>query len=313
MRTRIILFISFIVVFAISLLIINAYASPDRTTLLPIVEELAIQQIENEQGTFLGEAILSEFQGFGEFKFLSGEKYLGTWDSSQMDGNGDIIFPGIGIYTGEFSNNQRSGLGTFIWDDGDSYNGMWYGDAMHGEGTYIFKNGAIIKGSFTNNEIENGQLIFESDASLHSSETIIYWSLEIINGGFYGDVSFKTSSGLEYYGDFPIANTVIRAAVTYADGNEYSGDLFNGIRTGFGKYTWFSGGATSSYTGEWSNNLMHGEGAYYYTSTRSNAYPRLVGTFENGVPTGTCSYYQKAGFTFNTVWKNGICISVREQ
>ena len=55
---------------------------------------------------------------------------------------------------------------------------------------------------------------------------------------------------------------------------------------------------------------MSGDGAYYYSS---GEYPRLEGLFEANLPVGICIYYQDEEISYETVWENGVCVSIKEK
>ena len=313
MKVKIVLFFIFIIVLTTSILVINRFASPERITPPSIDESIVVRQIESAQGTYLGETISFIYQGFGEFTFLSGEKHLGSWDNSQMSGNGSTIFPGIGQYVGEYSGGVRSGRGTFTWFDGDIYDGKWQNDSMSGEGTYTFSSGATMEGFFTNNTIMYGRYNYVTEVYDDGMRVTIFLTVEISEGNFSDTIEFRTSSGLIYIGGFPKADSEVPAEITYPDGNRYTGVLINGKRSGEGVFTWMNstyGPRECAYNGEWANDLMNGEGVYYYGVLD---YPRLEGTFENGIPTGTCVYFKDERFSYVTVWTDGICTSIVEQ
>lgn len=71
--------------------------------------------------------------------------------------------------------------------------------------------------------------------------------------------------------------------------------------------TWSDG---ASYDGEWSDDVMNGRGEYCYAP--GSAGSRLVGTFENGMPNGECTWYQNDAKSYKTIWENGKCVKVIE-
>ena len=93
----------------------------------------------------------------------------------------------------------------------------------------------------------------------------------------------------------------------YSNGDKYKGRFLNNKRSGQGTYTWKEDGAR--YTGAWTNDKMNGNGTYYYSDEE---YPRLEGRFSDGVPNGTCTYYETANADYRTTWSNGECEKVEE-
>ena len=55
---------------------------------------------------------------------------------------------------------------------------------------------------------------------------------------------------------------------------------------------------------------MSGEGTYIYPSEK-NGY-KLVGTFANGKPNGSCQYYVDSTAYYQTDWSNGKCEKIYE-
>jgi hypothetical protein len=310
MKKKIVLFVTFVVMFFGAMLCINYFIPPDRM-MPPINGDASIQQIETAKGTYLGETLVLIFQGFGEFAFLSGEKYLGSWDNSFMDGDGRLVFPGAGIYDGAFDDGLRVGDGTFTWEDGDIYKGYWGADAMSGEGVYTFSNGCVVTGIFANNKITEGQISYEEAVEDSESATIVYWSSGIQAGKIANPVEFRTSAGLIYSGEFPESNKTVTVEITYPDGNKYIGELVNGIRSGSGKFEWYTDGTLQAiYDGEWADDMMEGDGIYQYTGSK---FPYITGTFSSGVPIDSCIYQKDATYSYDTEWVDGRCVSVKEQ
>ena len=83
--------------------------------------------------------------------------------------------------------------------------------------------------------------------------------------------------------------------------------MVNGQKSGQGTYKWTSG---ASYEGEWSDDQMNGSGSYFYP-TDEDGY-KLVGSFENGQPTGECQYYVNPAKHYKTDWMNGRCVKIYE-
>ena len=50
---------------------------------------------------------------------------------------------------------------------------------------------------------------------------------------------------------------------------------------------------------------MNGQGTYYYGETQ-----RIVGTFIDGKPNGTCYYYDEYGAAYISYWNNGEQTSI---
>ena len=309
MKKALILFVSFCLVFALSLGLI--YHKANSTVVLPEAGDIQWRgHIENSKGTYNG-AILNElFSGEGEFKFISGEIYSGEWMNSHMSGNGTVIFPGVGVYSGEMAESKRNGSGTFTWESGAKYTGNWENDTMSGVGTYYFENGCALAGTFENNKLQEGTLTYEAE----NVEKLTDIDIQKLSCCFSKDattVTFQTKGGLMYSGDLSGLSANGQASITYPSGNSYEGDVVKGKRNGTGKFFWKdkSGKVTACYDGQWIDDHMNGQGKYFYSG---GGYPYLQGTFVKDKPDGKLTYYKAAGNTFETTWSNGSCTNVKE-
>lgn len=255
--------------------------------------------VETIDGTYLGELYGDSFNGTGQFDFLSGEIYTGSWKDSAMSGSGKMTFKGIGTYDGTYIDSKRVGKGTFVWENGDKYDGEWADDKINGDGTYTFANGNYVKGSFEKNKVSNG--------TYHISTENYICDIPISDGVLASTIKISFASGESYEGG--VSNGMINGngAIKYRDGATYNGEFKDNRKAGIGTYTWASG---ECYEGAWENDTMVGKGVYYYKS--KGQAPKIEGTFLNGKPDGECKYYETSSITYNTTWKNGKCIKVAE-
>lgn len=89
----------------------------------------------------------------------------------------------------------------------------------------------------------------------------------------------------------------------YFTGDYYEGQVVENNKEGTGTYTWKNGAV---YIGEWKNDMMNGEGIYYFSSA---VYPHLEGNFTANRPSGYCEYYTDENVSITTIWENGECVS----
>lgn len=310
MKKNLLSFVVFVLAYLGSIGFIYYKANP--TTII-MAEQEPLEwhgRVENEYGTYDGTLIGDLFNGDGSFRFMSGETYVGDWQDSYMDGNGVMLFPDIGKYKGELSYSMRNGYGTFIWITGEKYYGFWENDEMSGLGTYVFSSGAKIEGEFQKNKPVSGILRYEDKASEDDPDTKII-SLKYTFSKSKREIVFSTKGGLKYDGDASGLFTSGSATITYPSGNTYKGQILEGLRDGDGEYKWIdsSGKVLSFYEGKWSANHMNGAGEYHFSNSQ---YPYLSGKFKNDVPSGTSVYYKAEGNTFETKWKKGKCVSIKE-
>ena len=256
--------------------------------------------VENVNGKYIGNVINDNFEGSGQFQFLSGEIYVGNWTKSKMSGDGKMIFEGIGTYDGEYLDSKREGNGVFTWDNGDKYDGHWSNDKIDGNGKYSFASGAKLIGKFSENKIVQGTYTITSD-----SYTI---ERTIENGILLNKYHVILFSGDSFDGSFNNGQLSGYGILHYSNGDFYSGNFENGMRNGIGTYEWKNG---VRYIGSWQSDVMSGDGIYYYNKN-SGDYPRLEGTFTDGKPNGKCNYYETSNVQYETQWENGQCIKVEE-
>lgn len=265
-----------IIAFSVILSLVITYTSPSKyVTSADIEQQMTI--VESEGGEYIGRVIESVYEGEGQFQYIDG-----------------------GIYSGDFTDSERSGTGIFEWPNGDIFSGSWLEDQMV-EGTYMFSTGASYAGTFTDNQFNTGTYDLGEGASGKGYKSFV---VKIVDGEI-NSVDFQTTGGLDYDGKINGQATIV-----YPSGNQYSGNVKNGVRSGEGKFKWVSNGTVvASYDGNWKDGVMSGTGSYYYSS---NSYPYITGKFVNGKPDGTATYYKGAGNTFSTTWSNGSCTSVKE-
>ena len=339
--------IGLVFVFLVVLALVSNFASPDKlTSSEPFSQIYTI--IESEGGTYLGAATDLAYSGIGEFQYIDGGIYEGSFVDSLRDGEGvftwengdrfegtwsadgmlegtftfangisytgtfsndsfdrgyfdsETTFASGGTYIGSIEGSKRGGEGTFVWENGDSFSGIWEDDKM-ADGTYSFADGRSYTGSFKNNKFDTG--VF-SLGSLTTEKGFESFEALFTSGNLTG-FNFKTTDGLSYNGD--ISGD---ASITYKSGNTYVGEVKNGVRHGDGEFKWKSNSSvTASYDGDWVEGVMSGSGSYYYSAS---SYPYITGTFVNGKPDGTATYYKESGNTFTTTWANGTCSKVVE-
>ena len=276
----------------------------------------------------------SKMTGDGTLEFPGIGRYNGSFLNNMRSGSGVFIWDDGDIYDGEWANDAMNGVGTYTFRDGSVITGSFKMNAL-ANGRYVFEqdeadgnDDAIlywsigISDNMLTDPLEfrtSSGLIFVGDCP--KPDTIIQAQVtypdgsvyvgNLINGIRTGEGVYTWAVGDKYDGDWENDAMSGVGAYTFSSGNLYVGTLADGVRSGAGVFTWYSNDLiVASYNGEWSNDIMCGNGNYFYSSSD---YPKLSGVFENGIPTGTCIYYQNTTFSFETVWVDGSCISVRER
>lgn len=252
------------------------FTLPDRYAAAHIGETKMV--VESAGGTYIGPVADAYYEGEGKFRHLDGS-----------------------VYDGTFAKSKRSGEGTFHFANGDIYTGTWVDDAMI-EGTYTFVDGRTYQGKFEDGRFSSGIFSLGSRAAALGFQE----SSADVDDGQISALNFTQTDGTHYNG--AVSGW---AEIKYANGNTYEGNVKEGVRDGSGTFTWCAadGSELASYKGDWQDDQMDGSGTYYYTK---ESYPRLTGTFQNGVPDGEMKYVKNSSKTFTTVWKDGTCTAVKQ-
>lgn len=268
------------IIFIVAIIFIGVYGviksmtSPNHLTSGPAVPQT--MYIESSGGTYYGAVEKALYKGKGIFKFLKEGKYVG-----------------------EFSQSKRNGSGTFIWNNGDALTGTWKDDQIV-EGTYITLQGVTIEGSFTNNKLQNGIISLKNQAAQNLG--FLKFTAKVENGNIRS-LEFSMINGASYSG-----GVNGNATITYPSGNTYKGSVVNYKRDGKGTFNWnIEGNVIASYSGNWKEDNMNGEGTYTYTQEK---YPYIKGNFTDGRLDGKAQYYKSQNEKFTTEWDNGTCEKV---
>lgn len=89
-----------------------------------------------------------------------------------------------------------------------------------------------------------------------------------------------------------------KGTATYPNGDTYVGLFKDGVRHGYGVYTYAS--TLDTYEGEWLNNEKHGIGKQTYVKDGS-----YYGAFQNGKRHGEGVFTYKNGDIYSGKWENG--------
>lgn len=197
-------------------------------------------------------------------------------------------------YIGSLKNNIPDGNGTYEWDDKTSYTGNWLEGKVNGDGVFI-SNFCKLEGTFSNNKLISGtDTIFSENA-----EVTFNVSDGVVD---YSNVTVLFDDSTTYSGEWNKGITG-NGTINFSNGDTYSGTLQLGKFSGSGTYIWKDG---ASYNGQWLDNMMDGEGIYYYTSDKLRY---IDGNFKSNHPTGQLKYLYK-DHEYTTVWDNGQCSEI---
>lgn len=128
--------------------------------------------------------------GMGQFNYINGDSYKGSWKSGKPHGEGTFYYKSEGVtyvgqikqdkfegrgklylangqllYDGAFKNNMMHGKGTLNMPNADwTYQGNFVENKMQGQGLQSFTNGDTLEGNFDNGQA-NGILLFYDKSS----------------------------------------------------------------------------------------------------------------------------------------------------
>ena len=217
--------------------------------------------------------------GYGIYKWDSGEKYEGYWEDGKRNGEGTNYWTNGEKYTGEWKDDIRHGTGTNIYkssSDFDYYKGSYVMGKMSGQGVLAWKNGQKYTGSFSNDYFDGEGTMVYTDGRVESG----IWEKDKYVGkskNNYGCISgncqngngiYTFENGSKYVGDFSNGNFNGRGTYYFENNDKYMGEYKDGYRHGQGTYIWNGG---SKYVGEWVMDNYSGEGTMYYTNGTSKS------------------------------------------
>ena len=78
-------------------------------------------------------------------------QYEGSYENDLKNGFGVFKWSSGNVYKGRYLEDERHGYGEMYWTDGSVYKGMWYKGIQHGKGRMEFPDGKVKEGMFKNN------------------------------------------------------------------------------------------------------------------------------------------------------------------
>ena len=232
---------------------------------------------------YCGNFVQGRMDGYGTIAWDDGLKYVGQWKDNVAVGHGCLTWPNGAQYVGEVSNGRRHGhgvhsMGTIVykgeWHDGrrhgfgtqscpsSQYSGEWVDGKRHGWGTIRFSNGNKYEGCWVNDRME-GQGVMLWLTKQQSTDVIL--------------TTQGKDSGVKE------ARRLVQNIGTIAPGplGPFTPSVLN------------SADAFDRYTGDFRNNMPHGQGqleVYFHTgSARENPFDchnQYVGGFREGLRDG---------------------------
>lgn len=268
--------------------------------------------------------------GYGRYKFDTGDEYEGDFKNGYYDGYGIYIWANGAVYAGQWQNGKRHGVSTSVGSDGIAYTSNWKDDVLvyqdmkddsetklgcvsgnceNGYGTYNYNNGTYA-GSFTNWK-RNGHGVYSYNDGVKVSCT---WKDDQMDGfgkitwpeGWYfvGEFlsNFQHGYGLEYgygafapgYWFFGAYEEIDGGGLGYADGSASKGGESGRSVNLKAKGTKAQGNPS---TGCISGNCINGFGVYSY-----NPGETYEGYFKDGYREGYGVYTWADGGKHSGTW-----------
>ena len=216
--------------------------------------------------------------GFGEYTFDDGDRYVGDIKAGIFQGRGKLITYTGNVFIGEFTGGELTGKVTIKYADGANYSGDFVRGQPNGTGVLISGAGTIYKGSFLNGK-------------KHGSGYIEYSTGGSYKGNFKNGVFSGTGVLTNNFGDVFESDEWKNGSVNggvyikYASGAFFKGTMLSGKKNGHGKYVWPGHGYDE---GNYSDDLLNGIGKRVRFDETNNTEVAFVyeGNFINGLKDG---------------------------
>lgn len=200
------------------------------------------------------------------------------------------------VYFGGISDEQASGLGIMFFTNNFVYVGEFssaftVANAMHGHGILLYAaTHSYYDGPFVNNKrcssLCNSESRKEGTLVFHGQVKYVgTWLNDVSHGrGKRKITQLHTKVQYDYSGEFQHGKATGQGLASYPDGNTYSGQFKENVRSGMGIYTWRStitGLPAQTYVGSWENDKMNGCGKMNYGASGEYALHTYEGKFVN--------------------------------
>jgi hypothetical protein len=222
------------------------------------------------------------------------DTYEGNWQNGKRHDQGTMEYQGD-EYEGNWQNDQFVN-GTITYKNGNVYNGPCKDDKPNGEGVMTYKNGNIYKGEFDNG-VPNGKGVMTYKN--HANITVYNGYFEYTKPYGQGNAIINYKNGDEYSGNVTNGIPNGEGTMRYKNGDVYSGNVVNGERNGVGTMTYkFNNDTCKNYTGNWKNDKPNDEkGVMIYKNDF-----KYTGNFVNGKRNGVGTMNLDTLYTFNCNW-----------
>lgn len=196
--------------------------------------------------------------GFGTYKYSTGDTYAGEHVNSLRNGFGVYTWSTGAKHIGENRNDKLNGYGVYYHANGDVYLGEFKDGQYEGEGTYKFRDGRVQAGLWTKGEYKGKISYYGKGADAKGC-----LNGDCANG--YGMFAFN--NGDRYFGYFKNNKLDGYGSYYYSSGAKFIGEFTEGKLNGFGVYYWSNG---EKYAGFWKDGRRNQWGMNYYPDGRKS-------------------------------------------
>ncbi|XP_069554738.1 alsin isoform X1 [Brachyistius frenatus] len=169
----------------------------------------------NKPDSYYGQWKEGKINGFGKYKYASGEVYEGCFCDGQRHGygmlsSGKLARNSSSVFIGHWVHDRKTGYG--VYDDitrGEKYMGLWLEDQRHGSAVVVTQYGLYYEGTFRENKMTGPGLLVSEDDTFFHGEFSDDWT---VSGK--GVLSFANSDCLDgqFSGEW---NTGLKVVGTY--------------------------------------------------------------------------------------------------
>ena len=241
--------------------------------------------------------------GYGRYKWETGEIYEGELSSGYFDGQGIYMWGSSEGFAGDWKDGNKHGKGVQLYSDGSTLTGYWKDNTYYGETAPYYAETeeeettteVITPEKEEEEEEEEIDINWESIFSEIDEEEVEDPTTGCISGDCEnGFGKFIYSDGDIYEGNFKSSYRHGQGKYVYIEGDIYDGIWVWSDRQGLGYYQWPSG---NEYIGYWSSNQQEGKGTKFYLDGTTEAGTWKAGVFQT---TGTFGFTASEGEKIQT-------------
>eukprot|EP01034_Spumella_vulgaris_P023431 gene23431-29649_t len=251
--------------------------------------------------------------GSGTYFYCDGDRYDGEWRNDERHGRGVMTYSSDSNavqekFEGEWVDGKMQGRGIYHYSDGSVYDGNWMAGKMQGKGLFLYPNGNRYEGEFFNDAKEGYGILQYKNGERYEvscSETGDSKSLRLLQNGQWktnfanGTGALSYADGDKYTGEWRDGKKCGTGELLYVNGDKFSGSWLDDKASGMGRLEYCNG---DSYDGQWERDHRHGWGKFLSNETGSS----YDGYWKEGLKSGSGSMSLSNGDSFSGQWKLGL-------